>query len=121
MTAPAPSRTLAAEGAPRGGLTALCITQTISWGVLYYALLAAVRPISDDTGWDPALITGPRNLMTGGSLAGVLALALVGLAPNLPVFTAAWLLAGTAYAMAAATGTALLITTANQLRGFHVR
>jgi MFS family permease len=122
MPAPAPSRTLAAEGAPRGGLTALCITQTISWGVLYYALLAAVRPISDDTGWDPALITGafsaglvvsavagiavgrildstgPRNLMIGGSLVGVLALALVGLAPNLPVFAAAWLLAGTAQA-----------------------
>lgn len=122
MSAPAPSRTLAAEGAPRGGLAALCITQTISWGVLYYALLAAVRPISDDTGWDPALITGafsaglvvsaaagitvgrildrtgPRNLMIGGSLIGVLALVLVGLAPNLAVFAAAWLLAGTAQA-----------------------
>ncbi len=122
MSAPAPSLTLAAEGAPRGGLAALCITQTISWGVLYYPLLAAVRPISDDTGWDPALITGafsaglvvsaaagitvgrildrtgPRNLMIGGALTGVLALALVGLAPNLAVFAAAWLLAGTAQA-----------------------
>ncbi|TNB67697.1 MFS transporter [Arthrobacter sp. BB-1] len=122
MSAPAPSQTLAAEGAPRGGLAALCITQTTSWGVLYYALLTAVRPISDDTGWDPALITGafsaglvvsavagvavgrildrtgPRNLMTGGSLVGVLALVLVGLAPNLPVFAAAWLLAGAAQA-----------------------
>lgn len=58
MSAPAPSPTLAAEGAPRGGLAALCITQTISWGALYYTLLAAVQPISDDTGWDPALITG---------------------------------------------------------------
>jgi MFS family permease len=124
MSARAPSPTLAAEGAPRGGLAALCITQTISWGVLYYALLAAVRPISDDTGWgwEPALIsgafstglvvsaaagvavgrildrTGPRNLMIGGSLVGVLALALVGLAPNLAVFAAAWLLAGIAQA-----------------------
>ena len=50
MPAPAPSRTLAAEGAPRGGLAALCITQTTAWGVLYYALLAAVAPISEDTG-----------------------------------------------------------------------
>lgn len=122
MTAPAPSRTLAAEGVPRGGLVALCFTQTTGWGVLYYALLAAVRPISDDTGWAPALITGafsaglvvsavagiavgrmldrtgPRSLMIGGSLVGVLALVLVGLAPNLPVFAAAWLLAGTAQA-----------------------
>jgi MFS family permease len=122
MTAPTPSQTLAAEGAPRGGLAALCITQTTSWGVLYYALLAAVKPISDDTGWDTALITGafsaglvvsaaagitvgkildrtgPRSLMMGGSLVGVLALMLVGLAPNLPLFAAAWLLAGTAQA-----------------------
>jgi MFS family permease len=122
MPAPAPSRTLTAEGAPRGGLAALCITQTTGWGVLYYALLAAVKPISDDTGWDPALITGafsaglvvsaaagiavgkildrtgPRNVMIGGTLVGVLALVLVGLAPNLPFFTAAWLLAGTAQA-----------------------
>ncbi|WP_157365072.1 hypothetical protein [Arthrobacter sp. QXT-31] len=36
--APAVSRALVAEGAPRGGLAALCITQTTAWGVLYYAL-----------------------------------------------------------------------------------
>ncbi|AOT05531.1 MFS transporter [Arthrobacter sp. U41] len=113
---------LAAEGAPRGGLAALCITQTTGWGVLYYALITAVRPISADTGWDPALVTGafsagllvsaaagisvgrildrtgPRTLMIGGSLVGVLALVMVALAPNLPLFFAAWLLAGTAQA-----------------------
>ncbi|CAI3799923.1 MFS transporter [Pseudarthrobacter sp. MM222] len=122
MPAPAVSRTLVAEGAPRGGLAALCITQTTAWGVLYYALLAAVRPISEDTGWDPALVTGafsaglvvsavagiavgrlldrtgPRNLMIGGSFIGVLGLATVSAAPNLPLFAAAWLLAGTAQA-----------------------
>ena len=122
MRAPAVSRTLVGEGAPRGGLAALCITQTTGWGVLYYALPAAVRPISVDTGWDPALVTGafsagllvsaaagilvgraldrtgPRTLMTAGSLTGVLALILVGLAPNLPLFAAAWLVAGTAQA-----------------------
>ena len=58
MPAPALSRTPVAEGAPRGGLAALCITQTTGWGVLYYALIAAVRPVSQDTGWDPALVTG---------------------------------------------------------------
>lgn len=122
MPAPAPTRILVAEGAPRGGLAALCITQTTGWGVLYYALIAAVRPISEDTGWDPALVTGafsagllvsaaagifvgrildrtgPRTLMIGGSLVGVLALVLVATAPNLPVFFAAWLVAGTAQA-----------------------
>lgn len=43
MTAAQPLRTLAGEGAPRGGLPALCITQTTAWGVLYYALLPADR------------------------------------------------------------------------------
>lgn len=122
MPAAATPRTLVADGAPRGGLAALCITQTTGWGVLYYALIAAVRPVSEDTGWDPALITGaftagllvsagagifagrildrtgPRTLMIGGSLVGVLALAMVALAPNLPVFFCAWLVAGTAQA-----------------------
>ncbi|BCW71388.1 MFS transporter [Arthrobacter sp. NicSoilB8] len=122
MAAPALSRTLVAEGAPRGGLAALCITQTTGWGVLYYALIAAVRPICKDTGWDPALVTGafsagllvsaaagiavgrildrtgPRTLMIGGSLAGVLSLVLVAIAPNLPLFIAGWLLVGAAQA-----------------------
>lgn len=122
MPSPALSRTLVAEGAPRGGLAALCITQTTGWGVLYYALIAAVGPISEDTGWDPALVTGafssgllvsaaagiavgrildrtgPRTLMIGGSLVGVLALVMVAMAPNLPAFFAAWLVAGTAQA-----------------------
>ncbi|WP_445154517.1 MFS transporter [Arthrobacter sp. Hor0625] len=116
----APSRSPVAEGAPRGGLAALCITQTTGWGVLYYALVAAVRPISEDTGWDAAVVTGafsagllvsavagifvgrildrtgPRALMISGSLLGVLALVTVAAAPTLPVFFAAWLLAGVA-------------------------
>ncbi|MEO5316772.1 MFS transporter [Pseudarthrobacter sp. CC12] len=122
MAAPALAHALVAEGAPRGGLAALCITQTTGWGVLYYALIAAVRPISEDTGWDPAFVTGafsagllvsaaagiavgrildrtgPRTLMIGGSLVGILALVIVAAAPNLLVFFAAWLVAGTAQA-----------------------
>jgi hypothetical protein len=34
---PAPPRILVAEGAPRGGIVALCITRTTGWGVLFYA------------------------------------------------------------------------------------
>lgn len=122
MPPSAPAGIRAAEGAPRGGLAALCITQTTSWGALYYALLAAVRPISADTGWDPVLITGafsagllvsaaagifvgrildrtgPRTLMVSGSMVGVLALLMAAAAPNLPVFFAAWLVAGMAQA-----------------------
>lgn len=100
----------------------MCLTQTTAWGVLYYALVAAVPRISEDTGWGPAGVTGafsagllvsavagifvgrildrtgPRTLMIGGSLIGVLALAIVSVAPNLPVFFAAWLVAGAAQA-----------------------
>ena len=47
VPAPAPTRIHAPDGAPRGGLAALCITQTTAWGVLYSALIAALRPIID--------------------------------------------------------------------------
>lgn len=107
---------------PRGGLTALCITQTTSWGLLFYSLPVAVAPISDDTGWSHTAITaalsvglivsalvgfrvgrildqqGPRNVMTLGSIIGVVALALVAWSPNLILFIAAWVVAGFAQA-----------------------
>lgn len=110
------------ERRPRGGLAAMCITQTTSWGLLYYSLPVAVVPIAQDTGWSAAAITaafsaglivsavvgiwvgrlldqrGPRRLMVTGSLVGVAALLLVAGAPNLPVFVAAWLVAGLAQA-----------------------
>lgn len=105
---------------PRGGLAALCIAQVASWGLLYYSLPVAVPRIADDTGWSHTTITaaltigllvsavaglrvgklldatGPRRLMTGGSLAGVLALLLVAWSPNVFWFYVAWLVAGLA-------------------------
>lgn len=105
---------------PRGGLAALCIAQATSWGLLYYSLPVAVPRIADDTGWSHTTITaaltmglivsalaglrvgqlldrtGPRRLMTGGSLLGVLALLLVAWSPNLVWFYVAWLVAGLA-------------------------
>lgn len=33
------------------GLAGHCITQTVGWGILSYALPPAVQPIKDDTGW----------------------------------------------------------------------
>jgi MFS family permease len=105
---------------PRGGLAALCIAQVASWGLLYYSLPVAVPRIADDTGWSHTTITaaltiglivsalaglrvgklldatGPRRLMTGGSLLGVLALLLVAWSPNLVWFYVAWLVAGLA-------------------------
>lgn len=107
---------------PRNGLAALCAAQTTSWGLLYYSLPVAVIPIVADTGWSATAVTGsfsaglilsavvgirigrmldrrgPRALMTGGSIVGTMALALAALAPNLPLFAVAWLLAGCAQA-----------------------
>ncbi len=101
---------------------ALCAAQTTSWGLLYYSLPVALVPISRDTGWSvPAMTaafsaglivsalagvrvgraldsTGPRLLMSAGSVVGVLALLLVAGAPHFAVFTAAWLIAGFAQA-----------------------
>ena len=47
---------------PRGGLVALCITQTTSWGVLFYSLPAALTPIAEDTGWSHTAITGALSI-----------------------------------------------------------
>lgn len=103
---------------PRGGLGALCIAQTTSWGLLYYSLPVAVTPISEDTGWSHTTITaafslglivsavaglrvgrildrqGPRQVMTLGAIVGALALVLVAWSPNPLMFFLAWLVAG---------------------------
>lgn len=103
---------------PRGGLTALCVAQIVSWGLLYYSLPVAVAPISEDTGWSHTVITAalsaglivsalagirvgrlldtssPRAVMSSGSVVGVVALLLVAWSPNLPMFFVAWLVAG---------------------------
>ncbi|AXK34428.1 MFS transporter [Streptomyces armeniacus] len=111
------------QSRPRGVLPALCATQITSWGVLFYAFPVLLPRLSADTGWSTstasaafsaALLTsalagiavgrildarGPRTVMTTGSVLGALALLGVATAPNLPVFTGAWILAG--FAMAA--------------------
>lgn len=100
----------------------MCVAQTTSWGLLYYSLPVALVPIGADTGWSVAAMTaafsaglivsaivgvrvgraldrtGPRLLMSTGSVIGVVALLLVGGAPNFAVFAAAWLVAGFAQA-----------------------
>lgn len=78
----------------------LAVTQTVGWGVLFYALPVLIVPMQDDLGWSRSLIVGafalaivvsgllapavgrhldrdrPRALMTGGSLlAAVMVLA----------------------------------------------
>jgi len=102
---------------------ALCITEVVSWGVLYYAFPVALSAITADTGWSPGAASAafsaglvvsavvgigagrvldarrPRLVMTAGSVLAVPAVAGIAMAPNLAWFTAAWVLAG--FAMAA--------------------
>ncbi len=101
-------------------VTVLCVTEIVSWGVLFYAFTVLADAIRDREGWPlthvVAVFTvaqlmaavvglwvgrrldrhGPRLVMTGGSLLGVLSVILIAVAPSLPFFAAAWVLAGVA-------------------------
>jgi MFS family permease len=103
-------------------LAVLGLTQTVSWGVLYYAFPVALASITADTGWSATAATaafsaglvvsalagipvgrwldrsGPRRVMTAGSLLGVPATVGIALAPTYGWFLAAWLVAGVAMA-----------------------
>lgn len=107
---------------PRAALPALCVTQITSWGIVYYAFPVLNARIIADTGWSNTATTGafsgalvvsalagipvgrildhrgPRAVMTTGSVLGVIAVLAIAYAPNLAVFTGAWLLAGVAMA-----------------------
>lgn len=101
-------------------LVALCVTETTSWGVLYYAFPVLAGPIQQDTGWTSTRLSaafsaallvsalagivvgrwldrhGPRWLMTIGSALAAGALVGVALAPSFAWFAVAWLVAGVA-------------------------
>jgi MFS family permease len=103
-------------------LVALCVSVTVSYGVLYYAFTVLAPAISADTGWSATAVTaafsagsltgavagiaagrllqrrGPRLVMTAGSVLGAGAVAVVALAPSYPVFVLGWLLVGLASA-----------------------
>ncbi len=103
-------------------LTGLCVTEIISWGVLYYAFPVLAPTITADTGWPTTWTTaafsaalvvaalvgipvgrildrrGPRMIMTAGSVLAVAAVLLIAWSPHILVFAAGWLLAGTAMA-----------------------
>ncbi len=105
---------------PRRVLAALCTTEIVSWGVLYYAFPVALSSITADTGWSATATTaafsaglvvsalagipvgrwldraGPRRVMTGGSLLAVPSAVAIALAPGLGWFVLAWLVAGVA-------------------------
>ncbi|MET7713193.1 MFS transporter [Streptomyces sp. NPDC005407] len=107
---------------PRAALPALCATQITSWGIVYYAFPVLLSHLTADTGWSTSAATaafsgallisalaaipvgrildrrGPRAVMTTGSVLAVASVLAIAAAPNLYVFTAAWLAAGAAMA-----------------------
>ena len=107
---------------PRRALAALCVTEVVSWGVLYYAFPVALSELTADTGWSATSATaafsaglvvsalagvpvgreldrvGPRRVMTAGSVLAAPAIAAVALAPGYWWFLAAWLVVGVAMA-----------------------
>ncbi|MEU0679958.1 MFS transporter [Streptomyces albogriseolus] len=107
---------------PRAALPALCATQIVSWGIVYYAFPVLNPQITAATGWPAGATTaafslglvvsalagirvgrildrrGPRAVMTAGSVLGVVSLLIVAVAPNAPLFIAGWMLAGLAMA-----------------------
>lgn len=99
-------------------ITALGIAQILAWGCSFYLPAVLARPIAADTGWPftwvvaglstGLLCSGLVSAFTGGLIqrkggrpvliagAALLAsgLAVMGLAPNLPVYFLAWMLMG---------------------------
>ena len=108
--------------ARRRALAALCVTEIVSYGVIYYAFPVLAAQITAGTGWSRTAITlaysagnlagalagipagrllqrhGPRPVMTAGSVLGALAVAGIAAAPDYGWFVAAWLAAGIASA-----------------------
>jgi hypothetical protein len=92
----------------------LGLTETVSWGVLYYAFAVFVLPMEAELGWSRAAISGafslavlvsglaavpvgrwldrngPRALMTAGAAAGTLLVLAWSAVRDLPVFYLIW-------------------------------
>lgn len=101
-------------------LVVLCVTEIVSWGVLYYAFPVLAPAMSRDTGWSPTLLTagfslalgvsalvgvpvgrrldrvGPRAVMCAGSVLAVPAIVVVATARSPWTYLAGWVLAGIA-------------------------
>ena len=104
-------------------VAALSVTETVSYGILYYAFAAFLVPMQRDLGFSAAQLTGafslsllvaagvgilvgrhldrhaPRALMTCGSVAGVLLVLAWSRVESLAAFYAVWLALGVVMAM----------------------
>ncbi|GAA3249826.1 MFS transporter [Pseudonocardia petroleophila] len=103
-------------------LGVLCVTEIVSWGVLYYAFPVLAPGIAADTGWSISTVTGafsvglvvsavvgipagrwldrwgPRPVMTAGSVLAVPAVVGIATAEDVRWFFASWVVAGVAMA-----------------------
>ena len=94
---------------------ALSVTETVSYGILYYAFGVFLVPMHEDLGWSTAQLTGafslailvsalagipvgryldrhgPRALMTGGAVAGAALVVAWSQVGGLAAFYAVWL------------------------------
>ncbi len=101
---------------------ALCVTEIVSYGVIYYAFPVLASQVAAGTGWSRAAVTaaysagnlvgavagipagrllqrnGPRGVMTAASVLGAASVAGIAAAPSYWWFLAAWLAAGAASA-----------------------
>lgn len=115
----------AADAGPRSlrrALAALCVTEVVSYGVIYYAFPVLATQIAAQAGWSRTAVTaaysagslagavagipagrllqrhGPRAVMTAGGILGAAAVAGIAAAPSYWWFLVAWLAAGVASA-----------------------
>ena len=92
----------------------LAITETVSWGIVYYAFAVFLVPMEAELGWSRATLTGayslalliaglaaipvgrwvdrrgPRALMTAGSVGGVLLLIAWSVVDGIPAYYLIW-------------------------------
>src|SRR6478735_9752188 len=104
---------------PWGFVTALSVTQLVSYGTLFYAFALLIEPMERDLGWSKAALTGAyslalissaffavpvgrlidrgygRAVMTGGSVLAALLIALWSRIESYPVFVLIWIGLGT--------------------------
>jgi predicted MFS family arabinose efflux permease len=95
-------------------VSALAVTETVSWGILYYAFTVFIAPMEQDLGWSRAELTGgfslallvmgamaypvggwvdkrgARTLMTAGSVGATLLIIAWSRVSSLPAFYAIW-------------------------------
>jgi len=112
----------AGSSSRRQALAALCLTEIVSYGVIYYAFPVLAGHITASTGWSRTAITaaysagnlagalagipagrllhrhGPRPVMTAASVLGAASVAGIAAAPSYRWFLGAWLAAGIATA-----------------------